>query len=73
MGPINILSPQIGVAIMGAVAIWATTKFPVGSAFSYWLLGLAFLCCLFALAGDCLHQWMNCHCKKIKGTDEEPE
>ncbi len=54
----NILSPQNGVAIMGIVAVWSTTKFE-SSAFKYWLLVFALICAAGAIVGDILHQNIN--------------
>lgn len=50
----NLLSPFNGIAIMGIVAIWATTKFDQGP-FKFWLLGFAGFCVISAAIGDILH------------------
>ena len=50
----NILSPYNGIAIIGIVAIWATTKFDQGP-FKFWLLIFAGICVISAALGDILH------------------
>jgi len=65
---IEILSPFNGIALMGIVSVWATTKF-VGDDFKFWLLALAVGCIFAAAIGDYLHHKFKNKYEKLQGKD----